>query len=664
MFALAAIDNEKLIECCCAGAVCCLLARCLCFRTLTHTARLSTRAHSFTGLSYDNVIKPLDPWNDLEDNYGKGAMRRFTNLKRQNPDLKTLVAIGGWNEGSIKYSKMAADASARARFVDSVVAFLAKYNFDGLDMDWEYPGSRGGSSYDKQNFVALLRDLHQAFAPHGYLLTAAVSAGKTFADAAYDIAQVSKYLDLINLMAYDYHGGWESQTGHNAPLFHSPKHDKTNELATLNVNWSVNYWLQNGAPREKIMLGVGSYGRSFTLDRQSETGIGAAASQKGRAGPYTREPGSLGYNEICEAFKRQPSKWTIVREPDYLAPYAYDNERQWVGYDDVESLRLKAQFAKSMGLGGMMMWSIETDDFLGTCHNGEKFPLLNTIKRVLNNMDPMRPAAGNRTTTTTTTARPTTTAIAGSGSGNSGSGSNNNNNNNSGANSSTTSTTTTSTTTSTTRRPSARPASTKRPRPPAPVTPSTSTTSSTSSTTPPPPPPPHEIEETNEVSSTTQAPQPPPPQQSAEFECSRDGMFADPRNCRKFIRCVSLGATFATYKFDCGPGTAFNEQQQYCDHIYNVPGCAAAAAAQPAAVAGPVSMQPLRAIRPHYSERQQQQQQVLLLAGHQQHHQQHLAPFVAPAAWPYAAAPWSTHYQHALLFAPHVRATYAWPHKR
>lgn len=50
---------------------------------------------SFTGLSYDNLIKPLDPWNDLEDNYGKGAMKRFTNLKRTNPDLKTLVAIGG-----------------------------------------------------------------------------------------------------------------------------------------------------------------------------------------------------------------------------------------------------------------------------------------------------------------------------------------------------------------------------------------------------------------------------------------------------------------------------------------------------------------------------------------------------------------------------------------
>lgn len=56
---------------------------------------IAATTNSFTGLSYDNLIKPLDPWNDLEDNYGKGAMKRFTNLKRTNPDLKTLVAIGG-----------------------------------------------------------------------------------------------------------------------------------------------------------------------------------------------------------------------------------------------------------------------------------------------------------------------------------------------------------------------------------------------------------------------------------------------------------------------------------------------------------------------------------------------------------------------------------------
>lgn len=92
--------------------------------------------YGFTGLSHDNKIRPLDPYNDLKENWGKGAFLRFTGLKKINPKLKTLVAIGGWNEGSVKYSNMAANPQARKTFVESVVEFLRKYDFDGLDFDW------------------------------------------------------------------------------------------------------------------------------------------------------------------------------------------------------------------------------------------------------------------------------------------------------------------------------------------------------------------------------------------------------------------------------------------------------------------------------------------------------------------------------------------------
>ncbi|GIY64864.1 probable chitinase 2 [Caerostris extrusa] len=219
------------------------------------------------GDGFDNRIRCLDPYYDLEENYGKGAFKRFTGLKKINPELKTIVAIGGWNEGSTRYSNMAASSSSRKIFVDSVVEFVRKHNFDGLDMDWEYPATRGGKPEDKQNFVALLRELKAEFQKYNLLLTAAVSAGKHTIDEAYDIPQVSqtcmlifaisvlnRYLDFVNVMCYDYHGGWESFTGHNAPLYARPDDNKENQM--LNLNYSINYWISKGAPREKSLSWV------------------------------------------------------------------------------------------------------------------------------------------------------------------------------------------------------------------------------------------------------------------------------------------------------------------------------------------------------------------------------------------------------------------------
>ena len=85
-------------------------------------------------------IKSLDPWMDLEDEYRLAGFRKVTDLKYVNPKLKITLAIGGWNEGSTKYSEMARDPEKRKTFVESVVEFLKKHNFDGLDLDWEYPG--------------------------------------------------------------------------------------------------------------------------------------------------------------------------------------------------------------------------------------------------------------------------------------------------------------------------------------------------------------------------------------------------------------------------------------------------------------------------------------------------------------------------------------------
>ncbi|KAK9739156.1 Chitin binding Peritrophin-A domain [Popillia japonica] len=369
--------------------------------------------YGFVGLNNDGSIRIMDSW--LDEDSGLGALRRFTGLKKKNPNLQTLVAIGGWNEGSVSFSKVVSSPSLRATFISNTIAFLEKYGFDGFDLDWEYPSRREGSQLtDKNNFSKLLAEFRQAFDKHTprYLLTAAVAASRSSIDVSYDVPQLSKYLDFINVMTYDLHGAWESVTGHNAPLY--PRSSETGTVRTLNVDSSITGWIEKGADPQKLILGIPTYGRAFTLSG-SNKGLDAAASGSGTAGSCTAEPGYLGYNEICQ--KLASGGWTIMRDFEHKVPYIYSGN-QWIGYDDVESVTLKVEYARSKGLGGAMIWSFETDDFKGLC--GPVYPLSNAIKKALSgspgdsndfdnypgNSSSTGDSDSSSSTTTTTTASP------------------------------------------------------------------------------------------------------------------------------------------------------------------------------------------------------------------------------------------------------------------
>jgi len=114
--------------------------------------------YSFAGLDTSKwAIKTLDAWLDLEDNYGLAGFKKATDLRIKYPHLKVMIAIGGWNEGSTKYSQMAKDDGHRGKFVNSTVEFLKKHKFDGLDLDWEYPAKRGGSRRQEKLYLPCQR---------------------------------------------------------------------------------------------------------------------------------------------------------------------------------------------------------------------------------------------------------------------------------------------------------------------------------------------------------------------------------------------------------------------------------------------------------------------------------------------------------------------------
>ncbi|XP_035793649.1 chitotriosidase-1-like [Anopheles albimanus] len=352
--------------------------------------------YGFFGINEDATVRIIDPYLDLEENWGRGHIKRFVGLKNVAPGLKTLAAIGGWNEGSRKFSKMAASAELRKRFIYDCVAFCQRHGFDGIDLDWEYPAQRDGNPLiDRNNHAQLVEEMREVFDRHGLLLTAAVASVEFSAGLSYDIPRISKSFHFLNVMVYDMHGAWDSYCGINAPLFRGPA-DQTDVQRQLNVDASVRYWLEQGAPAEKLILGIPLYGRSFTLANAANSQVGAPVIGGGTPGPYTGEPGVMGYNEFCEKLGKET--WDLRWSPEQQAPYAVRNN-QWLGYDDLRSIQLKVQYLLDQGLGGAMVWSLETDDFNGVCGGGH-YPLMNEIRSLLN---------GGTPSPTTTTIRPPTT---------------------------------------------------------------------------------------------------------------------------------------------------------------------------------------------------------------------------------------------------------------
>ncbi len=192
-------------------------------------ARKLTRVnYAFANIAEGRIVEgaPADAAN----------LAALTALKKDNPHLTVLVSVGGWL-WSGGFSDAALTAASRAVFIDSVEAFITRYHLDGLDIDWEYPGMSGaGHAFrpeDKQTYTLLLKELRRRFDKiagelhHPLYLTIATGASQEFLEHT-EMGEVAKYVDTVNLMAYDYYEpGGDKTTGNHAPLFTDPDRPKS-----------------------------------------------------------------------------------------------------------------------------------------------------------------------------------------------------------------------------------------------------------------------------------------------------------------------------------------------------------------------------------------------------------------------------------------------------
>lgn len=276
-------------------------------------------------------------------------------LKITNPNLKVLYSVGGW-VWSDKFSHIAAFEQSRKKFAKSCVQLMKKHGFDGVDLDWEYPGQRAEDNSfrpsDKENFTLLLAeirqqlDIYEQVDEFHYLLTIATGADQAYIDHT-DLGKAHEYLDFINVMCYDFYHGWHFQTGHHANLFPSNKErfggNSSQEAITRHIN--------AGVPADKLVMGIPFYGRQWDKVSLGNNGLYQPAMSTGIIVPYW---------EIVE--KLASGNYKKMYDESAKASYLWNaKDSIFISWETTKELQLKVEFIKAKGLGGAMFWEYSLD---------------------------------------------------------------------------------------------------------------------------------------------------------------------------------------------------------------------------------------------------------------------------------------------------------------
>jgi len=334
--------------------------RCASLDTFADYGKRYDASESVDGVA-DTVAQPL-----------KGNFNQLRKLKALYPQLRVLLSIGGWTE-SHRFSDAALPENREA-FVQSCIDLFVRGNlepgisaegvFDGLDIDWEYPGSCGNTcdyrAEDKVNFPSLLAEFRKQLEAlenevaqasgtrPQYLLTIAAPAGAEHYGLI-DIGSIHGHLDWINVMAYDFHGGWESAgpANHHAALYQSACESPYSDWGDK----AVQAYLTAGVPGSKLLLGVPFYGRGWRGVSAVDDGL----CQEARGLPRgTYEKGVDDYEVIAASGDQ------VFSDPEAAAQWTFDGNEFW-SFDGPKSLGWKSDYVESKELRGIMFWELSGD---------------------------------------------------------------------------------------------------------------------------------------------------------------------------------------------------------------------------------------------------------------------------------------------------------------
>ncbi len=300
--------------------------------------------------------------------------------KAHQAGIKIMPSIGGWTL-SDNFSAIAASPTKRTLFAHSCNVLIRKYKFDGIDLDWEYPGyaDHGGTPADKQNFTLLLRQVRDSLTSievqqnKTLMLTIAVGASPSNMNNV-EWANITPIVDIINLMSYDFYGAFDSRCNHNSPLYAT---GGTGASVGFSIDEAVTTLLQTyNVPANKINAGIAFYGRT-QICSTTPTLHGVSTGAVDNANFGVDEGSPQYYNIIPKIGNGFTRYWDNVAKVPYLISTANNS---FVSYDDQESIAAKAQYINSKNLRGAIIWEI-TGDYVQNANGTMSTPLVDTLIR-------------------------------------------------------------------------------------------------------------------------------------------------------------------------------------------------------------------------------------------------------------------------------------------
>ena len=347
--------------------------------------------HAFFTVSKDFKLESTDKDADFEKSFPnsegwdqeqlRGHIGEYKYYKSKYPNVKVLISVGGWTRGE-NFHDMAKTKENRKIFIDSIIDFLKKYPFiDGIDIDWEYPGENRqkdpndeydkgcpGGPEDKENFTLLLKEIRQAYKDNNLpdkMLTIA-NTGNYEKLQLQEPDKYIEYLDFINVMTYDFHGAFEKQTNHHAPIYYNEDDPTRYNKYTFCAEYALKMYVKEyNIPTEKLNVGSPFYSRGWSEvdDSTGTNGLFSTATKayKGSWDSVTSPGGQIPWFQIKEMENKDG--WKKYWDDKAKVPYLYNKSlKSMITYEDEKSLKERCNFVIKNNYGGIIVWEITGDD--------------------------------------------------------------------------------------------------------------------------------------------------------------------------------------------------------------------------------------------------------------------------------------------------------------